>query len=69
MLPRRRHFCSCFRILLVHATNFPRTSSLVLSLLVETAVGVSASSDEGVGDVGEDELEVLVDKSRATIGP
>ena len=43
--------------------EFPRTSSLILSLLVDAgcSVGVKASCDEGVGEVGEDEQEELVD--------
>ena len=45
----------------------PRTSSLTLSLLVDAAcyVGVTASCDEDVGDVGEDEL---VGRPRTTNG-
>ena len=41
----------------------PRTSSLIPSLLVDArcCVGVTASCDDDVGDVGEDELEDLVD--------
>ena len=38
-----------------------RTSSLILLLLIDAGccVGVTASCDEDVGDVGEDELEEL----------
>ena len=44
--------------------EFRRTSSLTLSLLVDAgySVGVTVSCDEDVGDVGEDELEELVDR-------
>ena len=47
-----------------------RTVLLVLSLLVDAGccVGVTASSDEDVGDVGEDEVEELVDKPGTTNG-
>ena len=45
----------------------PRTASLMLSLLVDVgcSMGVTASCDE---DVGEDELEELVDRPRTTNG-
>ena len=48
----------------------PRTSSLILLLLIEAGccVGVTASCDEGVGDVGEDELEELVDRPETKNG-
>ena len=41
----------------------PRTSSLIFLLLIDAGccVGVTASCDEDSGDVGEDELEELVD--------
>ena len=44
--------------------EFPRTSSLVLSLLVDAgcSVGVTVSGDEDVEEVGEDELEETVDR-------
>ena len=44
--------------------KFPCTSSLVFSLLVdaECSVGVTVFCGEDVGEVGEDELEELVDK-------
>ena len=47
----------------------PRTSSLILSLLIdaECCVGVTASCDEDVRDVGEGELEELVDRPGTTI--
>ena len=47
----------------------PRTQSLILSLLVDAgcSVGVTASCDEDVGDVGEDEVEELVDRARTTV--
>ena len=42
----------------------------MLSLLVdaECSVGVTVSCDEDVGDVGEDELEELVDRPGTTSG-
>ena len=48
----------------------PRTSSLILSLLDDAgcSVGVTASCDEDVRDVGEDELEELVDRPGTTKG-
>ena len=48
----------------------PRTSSLMLSLLVDAgcSVGVTAPCDEEKGDVGEDELEELVDRPGTTNG-
>ena len=48
--------------------EFPRTSPLTLSLLVDAgySVGVTVSCDEDV-EVGEDELEELVDRPRTTI--
>ncbi len=48
----------------------PCTSSLILSLLVDAgcSVGVTASCDEDAGDVGEDELEELVDRPGTTNG-
>ena len=50
--------------------EFPRTSSLILSLLVDAgcSVGVTNSCDEDVGDAGEDELEEHVDRPRTTNG-
>ena len=50
--------------------EFPRTPSLILSLLVDAGccVGITASCDDDVGDVGEDELEELVDRPGTTIG-
>ena len=59
-----------FRSLLVHATSLPRTSSLTLSFLVDAGccVGVAASFDEDVRDVGGDELEELVDRPGTTNG-
>ena len=44
--------------------EFPRTSSLILSHLTDAgcSVGVTVSCDENVGEVGEDELEELVDR-------
>ena len=50
--------------------EFPRISSLGLSLFVDAgcSVRITVSCDEDVGDVEEDELEELVDKTRATIG-
>ena len=50
--------------------EFPRTFSLILSLLVDagSSLGFTASCDEDVGDVSEDELEVPVDKPGTTIG-
>ena len=54
----------------VHATRFPRTSSLMLSLLVDAGcyVGSAVSCDVAVGNVGEDELEELVDRPGTTNG-
>ena len=48
----------------------PRTSSLILLLLVDAGccVGDTASCDGDVGDVGEDELEELVDRPETTKG-
>ena len=50
--------------------EFPRTSSLILSPLVDAgcSVGVTVSCDEDVGEVGEDELEELVDRQGTTNG-
>ena len=50
--------------------ELPRTSSLILSLLVAAgcSVEVSVSCDEDVGEVGEDELEELVDRPGTTNG-
>ena len=44
--------------------------TLALSLLVDAGctVGVTASCDEDGGDVGEDELEELVDRPGTTNG-
>ena len=48
----------------------PCTSSLVLSLLVDAGypVRVTVSCDEDVGEVGEDEVEKLVDTPGTTKG-
>ena len=48
----------------------PRTPSLILSLLVDAGccVGITASCGTDVGDAGEAELEVPVDRPRTTIG-
>ena len=48
----------------------PRTSSLILSLLVDAGccVGATASYNTDVGDVGVVELEELVNDQRTTIG-
>ena len=45
-------------------------SSLILSLLVDAgcSVGATASCDEDVGEVGEDELEELVGRPGETNG-
>ena len=62
--PRCRHFYMGFRFLLVHACDrFPCTSSLVPSPLLDAgySVGVTVSCDEDVREVGEDEVEELVD--------
>ena len=47
-----------------------RTSSLILSLLVDAgcSVGVTASCDGDVGDVGEDEFEDFFDRPGTTNG-
>ena len=50
--------------------EFPRTSSLILSLLVDAgySVEVPVSCDEDVGEVGEDAVEELVDRPGTTNG-
>ena len=50
--------------------EFPRTPSLILSLLADAGccVGITASCDKDVGDIGEDELEELVCRPRTTKG-
>ena len=50
--------------------EFPRTSSLILSLLVDAgcSVRVTMSCDRDVGEVGEDELEEIVDRPGTTKG-
>ena len=50
--------------------EFPRTSSLTLSLLADAGccVGVTATYDEDVGEAGEDEVEELVDGPGTTKG-
>ena len=70
MLLRCHHFYLGFSVSAIPRDEPPRTSSLTLSLLVDAAcyVGVTASCDEDVGDVGEDELEVLVDRPGTTNG-
>ena len=66
----RCHFYLGFRFLLVHATSLLVLHHFIFLLLVEAGccVGVTASCDEGVGDVGEDELEELVDRPETTYG-
>ena len=50
--------------------RFPCTSTLVLSLLgvAGCSVGVTVSCDEDVREVGEGEVEELVDRPRTTNG-
>ena len=49
--------------------EFPPTFSLILSLVdAGCSVGVTASCDEDVADVGEDELDELVDRLGTTNG-
>ena len=50
--------------------RFPCTSSLILSLLVGAgcSVGVTVYCDEDVREVGEDEVEELVDRPGTTKG-
>ena len=62
MLPRCLHFSLGFSVFAGPCDEFPRTSSLMLSILVDVgcSVGVTVFCDEDVGEVGEDELQVLV---------
>ena len=50
--------------------EFPRAPTLILSLPAGAGccVGITASCDEDVGDVGEDEVEELVDRPGTTNG-
>ena len=50
--------------------EFPHTSSLIISLLVAAgcSVGVTASFDEDVREVGEDELDEVVERPGTTKG-
>ena len=68
--PRCRHFKKCFSVSAGPCDRFPCTYSLVLSLLfdAEYSVGVTVSCDEDAGEVGEDEVEELVDRPGKTKG-
>ena len=50
--------------------ELPRTSSLILSLLVDAgcSVGVTLSCDEEVREISEDDFEELVDRPGTTSG-
>ena len=63
VLVRCPHFYFGFSVFAGPCDKFPCTSSLVLSLLVDAgySVGVTVSCNEDVGEVGEDEVEELVD--------
>ena len=64
VLPRCLHFCLGFRFLLVHTTCFPYSPFLVDA---GCSVGVTVSCDEDVREVGENEVEELVDRPGTTI--
>ena len=63
-----RSFVFGFSIFVESRDESPRTSSLILSRLIDAGccVRVTTSFDEDEGDVGEDELEELVDKRGTT---
>ena len=62
---RRLHFYLCFRVLLIHGD-----SSLIIALLATAGFSVltTFSCDEDIEEVGEDEVEELVDRPGTTNG-
>ena len=67
---RRLHFCLGFSVSADPRDGFPRDSSLIISLLSVAGFSVltTASCDEDVDEVGEDEVEGLVDRRGTTDG-
>ena len=69
LLVRCPHFYLGFRSLLVHATGFPVQTSLTLtSFFAGCSVTVTVTCDQDVGEVGEDEVEELLDRPVTTNG-